>query len=381
MRPQLGDGRAARAKFRVGLDPLNALAVAIWADEIRTGNLKRWDDLRAPARGRLKNLYRALAAATDGDTVARDYALMIDRIEERLLADSRPVIEPAGGAPQRPANQPDPPVVVQKMPAEVRPNPAPPQQPPKVDLPPAVANHPDLRSRAAADAKADAVRRVVKAVTLRAGDLRGPDAGEKGRGDALTAELVRAAADVASTLSDDQKVPAFLLGLGIALDDSTVLRNNFKLRALCQAAESDEERQERLTVLGTPTIRGRRDLCQHFVVSVALTEELGPEMAEAAGMAKELLDMRRDSGFSFADLAADFAGIEFAQALKRDPRLLGRLRDGFTVDRYVPPITGLREGLTAEKVQEEFGYADDPRFKAAVDDVRKRVKELEAYRR
>lgn len=379
MRSQLGDGRAAHARFRVGLDPINALAVAIWADEIRTGQLKSWNDLRAPARGRLKVLYRALAAATENDTVARDYASMIDRIEDRLLADSRPVIEPAGGPPpQPPAKQPDPPVV-QKMP-EVRPNPAlPPQQ--KVDLPPAVANDPDLKSRAVADARAEAVRRVVRAVTLRATDLRQPDAGDKGRGDALTAELIRAAADVACTLSDDQKVPAFLLGLGIALDDSTVLRNNIKMRALCQAAESDEERQERLTVLGTPTVRGRRDLCQHFVVSATLTEEIGPAMAEAAGLAKELLDMRRDSGFSFADLAADFAGIEFAQAVKRDGRLLGRLRDSFTVERYMPAITGLREGLTAEKVQEEFGYADDPRFRAAVEDVRKRVKELEAYKK
>ncbi|MFO0847766.1 MAG: hypothetical protein U0871_04285 [Gemmataceae bacterium] len=374
MRPRLADGLATAARFRIGLDPMNALAVAVWADEIRTGQLKRWDDLRSPARGRLKVIYRALAAATENDTVARDYASMIDRIEERAEANARPVIEPAGGPPAKPAMDP----AVKPMPQEVRPQPAPPQ---KIDLPPAVANDPDLKSRAATDARAEAVRRVVRAVTVRAGDLRQPDAGEKGRGDALTAELIKTAADVASTLPDDQKVAAFLLGLGIALDDSTVLRNNIKMRALCQAAESDEERQERLTVLGTPTVRGRRDLCQHFAVSAALTEELGPTMAEAAGLAKELLDMRRDSGFSFVDLAADYSGVEFAKLVKRNPGHLARVRDGFTVERYVPAITGLREGLNAEQVQEEFGYVDDPRFQAAVEAVRKRVRELEAYRR
>ena len=85
--------------------------------------------------------------------------------------------------------------------------------------------------------------------------------------------------------------------------------------ASLRAIESPSERTIRLAVLGEPTMRGRRDLAQHFFVSAHLTASTGAEAAQAAGLAKELVDAQRPSGFSFADLAADRAGARFARSV------------------------------------------------------------------
>lgn len=222
-------------------------------------------------------------------------------------------------------------------------------------------------------AQTDAARNVVRAVAARAAELqRSPNSP---RGDALTAEYVRTAAKAALAEGETVRATAFLIGLGIALDDSTALRSNPLMSRTVKAAETDVERKARLAVLGQPTLRGRRDLCQHFAVSAALSELIGPAAAESAGLAKEMIDMTRPggSGFSFADLAADYAGIAFAAKVRKDSKVLEALADGFKVEEYLPKLDGLREGLSADQFRADFGSADDPRFQAAMDEVRKRV--------
>jgi hypothetical protein len=224
------------------------------------------------------------------------------------------------------------------------------------------------------------VRKVVRAVAIRADDLSRKPEAERPKGDELTAELVRTAASVAATQEEEFQPTALLVGLGLALDDSTTLRDNPLTRAFCRPIESDAERRERVAVLGSPTVRGRRDLCQHFVVSAALAELLEPAAAEAAGLLKERLDMTKASGFSFTDVAADFAGVEFARALRRDPRAVARASVVFEVKSFVPHVTGLAEGLSREKFEADYGSESDPRFRKVLDDVRKRIAELPGYR-
>lgn len=220
--------------------------------------------------------------------------------------------------------------------------------------------------------KEDAIRAVVRAVVTAA------EANPRVRGDERTGLLVKAAAAAAQPADIDLRVPAFLVGLGIALDDSTVLRDNPVTQTVCRAVESDDERRQRLTVLGNPTVRYRRDLCQHFVMSAALTELAGPALAEQVGLAKELLDMSKASGFSFSDLAADYAGVEFARGLQRTPDRLATVAANFRVADHVPSVDGLADGLSAEKFKAGYGGVADERFKAAVDGIRKRVREVPA---
>ena len=116
----------------------------------------------------------------------------------------------------------------------------------------------------------------------------------------------------------------------------------------------------------------------HFWISAALTAHAGAETAEQIGIAKELLDARGRSGFSFSDLAADFAGVALAkQALAGDAessqRFLGRLGEAFRGDRYLPAVEDLEEGISMDRFLEKYGGVKDPRFLQACDAIRARV--------
>jgi hypothetical protein len=218
----------------------------------------------------------------------------------------------------------------------------------------------------------EGTRVVVRAITAAARENR--SAGPTGThsplsGDRLTELYVRRAAAAASELPPDRATKAFLLGLGIALDSSSVLRGSPILSDLCRQVESGAELRERLALLGWPTMRDRRDLTQHFAVSCALTTLVGPDGAETIGIAKELSDSRSDSGFSFVDLSADLAGVSFATHVTEEKIPLSRLAESFAVADYLPEGRGLREGISwGEFLREYHSVQDDPfhRQRAAI---------------
>ncbi len=333
MRARLGDGRAAKKGWVVQFDPHNLIVMHIWAEELAAGRTKP-EQFSAKARARLVVLYKSIAAVHDAvksdDTHARDLVAALT------------------GEPAAPA------------PADVKPEPP---------IDPATLTDDDK-----------AVGAVVKAVTRRAKQLAA-DEKSRPKGDELTAEYVKAAAAAAAALDEKRQVRAFLLGLGIALDDSTVLRDKPVVKKVVQAAESEDERKERLEVLGRPTVRGRRDLCQHFAVSAALTEMFGAAAAEFAGLSKELSDMKGTSGFSFADLAADLAGIELANAVTREPTLIAGIAKQFVVEDYMPDIAPFAEGLNDVAFKKKYGGTDDDKFKSAMNQVRAAVQKVPAHRK
>jgi hypothetical protein len=199
-------------------------------------------------------------------------------------------------------------------------------------------------------------------------------------GDALTEYYTRAAARAARKFPAREAAAAFLLGLGVALDTSALLRKNPFTGGLWRRVESDRERTERLKVLGTPTVHGRHDLAQHFVVSGALTAVNGARAAEAAGILKEMLDAEGSSGFSFADLAADLAGVALGERLMKKPTLLARVEKSFRVKDHVLPPRGLAEGLSSDAFAKRYGSVRDRRFRAALNDLRKRTRALPGSR-
>ena len=228
-------------------------------------------------------------------------------------------------------------------------------------------------------AKEIAVRTVVRAVAEKATEFQKLPRKERPVGDALTDAYIRAAAVAVNGLDKAVRVPGFLIGVGIALDDSTILNRNPLTKKLCAAAESPEDRKARIKNLGSPTIHKRRDLCQHFAVSVALTEIVGAGLAELAGVSKELSDMKGTSGFSFADLCADLAGIEFATRVQKTPAMLEKLSKEFTVSDYAPDIAGLREDLNEATFKKDFGGVGDARYKEQMEVLRKRVAAVKGY--
>jgi hypothetical protein len=192
--------------------------------------------------------------------------------------------------------------------------------------------------------------------------------------DELTAYYFREAAQAAQKLPAEEAGPAYLLGLGIALDDSDLMRKNLVTSNFWAKVESDDARKARLKVLGEPTIQGRHDLCQHFVVSAALTVMLGSKHAESAGIVKEMLDSRDpNNGFSFNDLSADFAGVAFAAQLLKEPANLGRAARSFKVSDYTIVPEYRPEGLPAKDFADKYGSVTDERFLEKKQEIWKKV--------
>jgi hypothetical protein len=134
-------------------------------------------------------------------------------------------------------------------------------------------------------------------------------------------------------------------------------------------------------VLGTPTVHGRHDLAQHFGVSAALTAWAGARRAEAMGLAKEWLDAAEGgSGFSFADLAADLAGVTFASRVLDKPARLAALEKGFRVADFTVAPKGLDEGLSQKEFAKRYGSLRDERFKKALEALRKRVQDRPGFK-
>jgi hypothetical protein len=197
--------------------------------------------------------------------------------------------------------------------------------------------------------------------------------------DELTDLLVRAAARSAVRLPEKQRAGSFLLAIGIGLDRSSLMRSNPLVGSTWKAIESDRERQARLAVLGEPTLFGRHDMAQHFAVSAALAALLGPKPAEAAGITKEWLDSQPGgSGFSFADLAADFGGVMLAEAVRKDPTRLKAI--GRLTDHALPP-KGLPEGMSVEAFENRYGGLKGRRFTEACDDLKKRLRDRPGFRK
>lgn len=93
----------------------------------------------------------------------------------------------------------------------------------------------------------------------------------------------------------------------------------------------------------------RSDLSQHFLVSAALTALSDPSVAHAIGLEKEVSDSRGGSGFSFADLAADRAGVTIANTAMASDNYARMVQERLSRSRYesdfMPDIQHLPEGL------------------------------------
>lgn len=173
-----------------------------------------------------------------------------------------------------------------------------------------------------------------------------------------------------------QENRAALLALGIFLGSERIepLVGSIRTGKL-----ADCENNPRYVMLAN-----RQDLRLHFIISAALKVISDSGMSRAVGEFKELLDAGRGgSGFSFADLAADMAGVKLAE------RLLDNAGDGRraqtvlaeTTDERVffPVIGGLPEGLSQKQFEFEYGDLKDPRYRLVVTEIEYRLALLPLY--
>jgi hypothetical protein len=129
-------------------------------------------------------------------------------------------------------------------------------------------------------------------------------------------------------------------------------------------------------------LANRSDLRLHFIFSAALKIISDSEISFVIGEFKELLDTQRGgSGFSFADLAADRAGIRFAElALDkkgslRVQKIAPQLRQE---ERFFPSIIDLPEGIP-QSLFDKHGGIESEYYKKHLTEIDKRINAIELY--
>ena len=146
-----------------------------------------------------------------------------------------------------------------------------------------------------------------------------------------------------------------------------------------QKAEQRPRQQVRLKF----TLRNRVDLMQHFSVSAFLASAAGDALAHAVGLFKEIADAKSGSGFSFADLAADRAGVEFgsmAVASELSAHSLQLQLSKITnEDDFMPDIGNLPEGLHEATFKRQYGSTEDTRYKKMQHELDRRISLCRIY--
>jgi len=133
------------------------------------------------------------------------------------------------------------------------------------------------------------------------------------------------------------------------------------------------------------TLAGRQDFARHFLISAGLAVSAGTELADSVGLLKEVEDSSAGgSGFSFRDLAADRAGVRFAelavagqaQATGLQQMLASPLRE----EIFLPDFNDLPERLSEQEFQQAYGSLSSPAFTAVLAEIEARLARVPLFR-
>lgn len=128
---------------------------------------------------------------------------------------------------------------------------------------------------------------------------------------------------------------------------------------------------------------GREDFAQHFSISAAVTALSGTSLANSIGLFKEVDDSQGGSGFSFTDLAADRAGVRFAQAATRDQASARHVQMLMSEQPweswFMPRADDLPEFLSAEEFHKRYGVVGSRSYQRVADEIEARIARLKLY--
>jgi hypothetical protein len=131
------------------------------------------------------------------------------------------------------------------------------------------------------------------------------------------------------------------------------------------------------------TLRKRHDLAQHFVISSCVSVTAGKVLADALGLFKELDDSKGGSGFSFADLAADQAGVRFAKFATDSTRNAGLLQQKMSAvlseSEFMPPIDKLPEKIMELEFKRQYQDIDSRSFQIVNEEIDRRINTCPIY--
>ncbi len=130
-------------------------------------------------------------------------------------------------------------------------------------------------------------------------------------------------------------------------------------------------------------IERRHDWVQHFTTTAAIQVAAGSSVSNLIGEAKEVSDADGPSGFSFSDLAADRAGVRFAEVATSSEAsaraLQSALAAGAKESDFFPRVGDLPEGLSDDAFKARYGEIDAPAYEAVVKLIDARIGKIALY--
>lgn len=130
-------------------------------------------------------------------------------------------------------------------------------------------------------------------------------------------------------------------------------------------------------------LRNRGDLSKHFLISAGLAVSTNSQLANLIGVAKEVDDSDGGSGFSFADLAADKAGVKLGEsAIKSDEKALliqQQMAQISGEDDFMPTINNLPEGISKIEFKSTLKEIDSKTYTLIKNEIEIRINGCRLY--
>lgn len=131
------------------------------------------------------------------------------------------------------------------------------------------------------------------------------------------------------------------------------------------------------------TLWGREDLVKHLFVSAGIAVSGGSKLSNFAGLFKEVDDSDGGSGFSFADLAADRAGVRLAELATGSAQKASEIQQKMaavkTEDQFMPRIDNLPEGIMALQFKKRYSDFDSKAYTLVEDEITQRINTCLVY--
>ena len=138
---------------------------------------------------------------------------------------------------------------------------------------------------------------------------------------------------------------------------------------------------EQVPALPAMRLTDRYDLTLHFLYSAFFKKTGSSNISEKIGNLKEIYDAGGSSGFSFVDLAANYAGIHFAENISDiNLETMKALSVAEFEAAFMPDIAGLPEGMSEQQMQQQFGGYQGQQFKQTEQIILNRLQQLALYR-
>lgn len=132
-------------------------------------------------------------------------------------------------------------------------------------------------------------------------------------------------------------------------------------------------------------LQGRHDWVQHYLLSAGLALAGGRGIADFIGEIKEVQDAtKKISGFSFTDIAADRAGVRFAEvatgSVASAREVQNYLARGISEGQFFPEIRDLPEGLTDAQFRAQYGERESATYKRQIAEIDRQIATIPLYR-